>query len=179
MIYVALLRGINVGGKNKVEMSRAKALFEQMEFTDVVTYINSGNIIFRDETTPSDELVSHINQALEDEFGFPIKTIVRDIENIHLIKAGMPDEWVNDQTMRCDVMFLSGNLTEPKVLEQLTIKSGIDDIKYTVGTIIWRVDRDKVTKSGMMKLVGSELYKNMTIRNCNTLRKIARLMDEL
>ena len=49
MVYVALLRGINVGGKNIVEMARLKQAFEELGFTSVKTYINSGNVIFRAE----------------------------------------------------------------------------------------------------------------------------------
>ena len=57
------------------------------------------------------------------------------------------------------------------------IRPVIDDVRYESGAILWYVARSKVTRSGMLKLVGTKLYANMTIRNCNTLRKLDALMQ--
>lgn len=65
MIYVALLRGINVGGNNKVEMKKLKATFERLGFTNVVTYINSGNIIFEESTKAQNTIVAEIERAIK------------------------------------------------------------------------------------------------------------------
>ena len=78
--------------------------------------------------------------------------------------------------MRCYVMFLWEEADEPTVLDRLTIKKDIDDVKYVPGAVIWRVDRDKVTRSGMAKLTSDDLYREMTIRSCNTVRKLADMM---
>jgi uncharacterized protein (DUF1697 family) len=64
------------------------------------------------------------------------------------------------------------------VLEQLTIKDGIDDVKYVPGAIIWRVDRDVLTRSGMARLPSHDVYRSITIRNANTVRKLFELMAE-
>jgi len=69
-----------------------------------------------------------------------------------------------------------GGVDKRNVLKRLTVKKGIDDVKYVSGAVIWRVDRDKLTRSGMMKLTSDELYRQMTIRNCNTVRKLADMM---
>lgn len=74
--------------------------------------------------------------------------------------------------MKCDVMFLWDKYNNKSVIEQLTIKPEIDEVKYVHGALVWKVDRKNVTKSGMMKIVGTDLYRNMTVRNCNTVRKI-------
>jgi len=176
MVWLALLRGVNVGGKNRVEMARLRASFEQLGFEDVRTYINSGNVIFRHAEAPD---AAAIERALEAEFGFAIKVTLRDRRNVAAISAALPDDWVNDASMKCDVMFLWDHVDSRRALDELTIKPGIDDVKPVEGALIWRVDRPAVTRSGMMKMVGGELYKSMTVRNCNTVRKLAALMDGL
>ncbi len=179
MVYVALLRGINVGGNNKVDMKTLKTSFETLGHTDVITYINSGNIIFRSDNADVKQLETKLEKQIEDDFGLSIRVILRTLANISLVEKAIPISWTNDSTMKTDVMFLWEEVDSPRVLEQLTIKPDIDEVKYVNGAVIWRVDRDKVTRSGLLKIIGSDLYKLMTIRNVNTLRKIKRIMDEL
>jgi uncharacterized protein (DUF1697 family) len=173
VVYAALLRGINVGGKNRVEMPRLRESFERLGFGDVRTYINSGNVIFGHGRAPDE---TAIEKALKSDFGFQIKVVVRDRKNIEAVVEALPDHWVNDATMKCDVMFLWAHVDSPDVLDHVTVKPGIDDVNYVPGALLWRVDRPDVTRSGMMKIAGTELYKAMTIRNCNTVRKLAALM---
>jgi uncharacterized protein (DUF1697 family) len=176
-MYVALLRGINVGGKNKVEMKRLKETFERIGTTDVVTYINSGNIIFRDTKHTPKQLVTLLEKAIAEDFGFAVKVLIRDASNMQVVAKALPKHWVNDTTMKCDVMFLWEHFDNAKVLDSVTIKPDIDDVMYVPGAILWRVDKSLVTRSGMMRVAGSELYKHMTIRNCNTVRKLHSLMS--
>ncbi|HEU4749852.1 MAG TPA: DUF1697 domain-containing protein [Acidimicrobiia bacterium] len=176
MIYVALLRGINVGGKNKMAMPRLKRTFEEVGLADVTTYINSGNVIFTDSRRQPATIISALEKAIEQDFGFQIKVLIRDLAAIRKTINALPDNWTNDNSMKCDVMFLWDNFDRKDILDDLKIKPDIEDVVYVPGAIIWRVDRPNVTRSGMMKLVGTELYKGMTIRNCNTVRKLAELM---
>jgi uncharacterized protein (DUF1697 family) len=177
MKYVALLRGINVGGNNKVEMPRLKKLFEELDFKNVKTYINSGNIIFEAKGTPM-VLAKKIEKEIEKEFKFNIYVVIRDLKNIQKLDKAVPKEWVNDETMKTDVMFLWDDVDNKNVLKQVIIKPDIDDVKYLDGAIIWRVDRKAVTRSGLLKIVGTPLYKKITIRNVNTLRKLKELMEK-
>ena len=176
MIYVALLRGINVGGKNKVAMPRLKRTFEEVGLTDVTTYINSGNVIFKDSRRKPATIISALEKAIEQDFGFQIKLLILDLAAIRKTIKALPDNWTNDNSMKCDVMFLWDGFDRKDVLDDLKIKPDIEDVVYVPGAIIWRVDRPNVTRSGMIKLVGTELYKGMTIRNCNTVRRLAELM---
>ena len=176
MIYLALLRGINVGGKNKVEMSRLRATFEGVGLTHVRSYINSGNVIFGDDRRSAAKLTSLLEDAIATEFGFQVKVLLRDFDALSATAKAIPASWKDDSTMRCYVMFLWEDVDEPAVMDDLTVKEGIDDVMYEPGAIIWRVDRDVLTRSGMMKVTGSELYQSMTIRSCNTVRRLAELM---
>lgn len=79
MIYVALLRGINVGGKNKIEMRKLKATFEKAGMSEVTTYINSGNVIFSDSRRKPPRIVSVLEKAIAADFGLQIKVLIRDL----------------------------------------------------------------------------------------------------
>jgi uncharacterized protein (DUF1697 family) len=173
MTYIALLRGINVGGNNKIEMARLKAAFEQLGFTDVKTYINSGNVVFTASETSTSQLCRQVEAAIEKDFGLAVPTLIIDANQLAKIAAAIPADWTNDQTMKCDVLFLWSALDQPEVLEQLPINPKIEDVKYTAGAVIWRVDRTHQPQSGLIKIIGTKLYGQVTVRNCNTVRKLA------
>lgn len=177
IIYVALLRGINVGGKNKVAMRELSAAFEEAGMDSVKTYINSGNVIFSSTIRAKPRLVGLLEGAIAKRFGLRIDVLVRDIRSMRAVVETIPSHWTNDKAMKCDVMFLQDDVDRPSILKQLQFKPEIEDVRYVRGALVWRVDREAVTRSGMMKLVGTPLYKRMTIRNCNTTRKLLQLME--
>ncbi|MFS0821931.1 DUF1697 domain-containing protein [Bacillus sp. 1P02SD] len=177
MIYIALLRGINVGGKNKIDMKLLKQSFEQVGMNDVVTYINTGNIIFLNKGKSKTELSRLLEEAIHQDFGLQIKIVVRSIDDVRGIINAIPDSWKNDKDMKCDVMFLWDEIDDESVLENLLVKPNIDTVKYVPGAILWSVDKKNVTKSGMSKIIGTKIYKQITVRNVNTARKIYELMQ--
>lgn len=178
MIYVALLRGINVGGKNKVDMKQLKMTFERLGLRNVVTYINTGNIIFEQQEWTQDELVERIEQAIAQDFGLAIKVVLRSLEQYKKMMQHIPKQLSNDDRMKCDVMFLWEEVDDESSLSLLNVKPDIDTVSYVHGAILWSVAREHVTKSGMSKIIGTKLYKQMTVRNINTTRKIYELMKK-
>lgn len=179
MIYVALLRGINVGGNAKVEMSKLKLLFEKLGFKNVKTYINSGNVVFSDNKEQESELVAIIEAAIEKTFGFNVSVIVRDIKNIQALNKSIPGDWLNNSVDRTDVIFLWDDVDSPDILKQIKFKPEIENVEYNHGAIIWNIARDNVTKGSEAKLIYTPFYKKMTIRNINTVRKLLVLMEEI
>ncbi|MEH7224717.1 DUF1697 domain-containing protein [Bacillus sp. JJ1566] len=177
MVYIALLRGINVGGKNKIDMKMLKQTFGQAGMNDVVTYINTGNIIFSYEGLSKTELSRLLEEAIHKDFGLQIKVVVRSVDDVRGIINAIPDTWKNDKDMKSDVMFLWDEIDDESVLENLVIKTNIDTVKYVPGAILWSVDKKNVTKSGMSKIIGTKIYKQVTVRNVNTARKIYELMQ--
>ncbi|MDN7246402.1 DUF1697 domain-containing protein [Planococcus shenhongbingii] len=178
MRYVALLRGINVGGKNKLDMKSLKEVFERVGMVSVKTYINSGNIIFSSDELSAKSLSATLEQAIYENFNLQIRVLVYNFEDYEKIALAVPENWTNDNQMKSDVLFLWEEINNESVLGQLVAKPEIDQINYVPGAILWAVDRQLVTKSGMMKVAGSELYKHMTVRNVNTVRKIYALMKD-
>ncbi len=93
MRYIALLRGINVGGKHTVPMAELRACFESLGFTDVSTYINSGNVFFTTTQMNDETLIATISQKLHSTFGFPITTMVISAEDIRAALEAAPAWW--------------------------------------------------------------------------------------
>lgn len=176
--YVALLRGINVGGNNKVEMKKLRAIFEALGFSDVITYINSGNVIFASQRKDVGNFVAEIEAAIQKSFGFAVRVIVRDEKNIRAIEKAVPSAWSNDTKQRTDVLFLWDNFAKKSTLKLIAINQDIDTLTYVAGAIIWHItDRKYYAKSGLHKFIGTEAYKHMTARNINTVRKLQSLMS--
>jgi uncharacterized protein (DUF1697 family) len=177
--YVALLRGINVGGNNKVEMAKLKQTFERLGFASVKTFIASGNVVFRTEEQDAAKLIQRIESAIKADFGMHIKVVLRDQRSMSKLVKAIPTSWVNDKEMKCDVMFLREEVDNKTVLKQLPFDPAIEDVKYVPGAVIWRIDRDKAARSRMFKIVGTKLHEQMTVRNPNTVRKLYELMVQL
>ncbi len=177
MIYVALLRGINVGGKNKLDMKQLKQAFEQAGMTTVTTYINSGNIVFESEQ-PQHELSAHLEHMIQEAFQLDIPVMIRNQLEIAAVIEALPTEWTNDDLMKSDVLFLWDDIDDRTILDKLPLKPDIGSLHYIPGAVLVSIPREHVTHSGMNKLASSKLYRYMTVRNVNTTRQIYHLMLE-
>ncbi|MEI7653455.1 MAG: DUF1697 domain-containing protein [bacterium] len=177
MRYVALLRGINVGGNKKVEMKKLKATFEHLGYTDVVTYINSGNVVFDTRNTETKKLRNSIEQLMVKDFGFEVPTIVVSAEALQSIVKEIPSDWTNDDEWKTDVCFLWEEIDDSTTMEKLGYDETIETMVYIPGVVIWHVSRANQLKSKMVKVVGTKLYTQMTVRNVNTVRKLSALLD--
>jgi uncharacterized protein (DUF1697 family) len=172
MKYVALLRGINVGGNKKVEMRKLAAVFTQMGYSDVRTYINSGNVIF----SSKDKDFTQIEPALKKVFGFTIEVVIRDARSIKALVKKIPQVWTNDAEQKTDILFLWEGYSNKKTLALIKQKP-VDTLMYIDGAIVWHVMREDYTKSGIHDFIGTKVYKNMTARNVNTVRKLNELLS--
>lgn len=177
MKYIALLRGINVGGNNKIQMAELKASFEAVACESVKTYINTGNIIFSHANDDLPALVKILEAAIEQDFKLKIKVLLLTAEHFIQIAKAIPEDWRNDKEIKSDIMFLWEEYDKPEVIEQLNLLPDIDHVIYLPGALLWSVDRTHQSRSDMQKLIGTKLYKHMTIRNCNTVRKLHSLME--
>lgn len=175
MTYVAFLRGVNVGGNSIVSMAAIKEALVAFGLSDVRTYINSGNVIFTTRASDAQRLATRIEKALEQHTGLAIKVLVMDHKALKKLVDAIPSHWVDDKTMRTYVLLLWKELDDRNILERLPNKPGIDELRYTPGAVVWRVDRENVGKSHMNKMVGTPMYKKISIRSANTMRKLNEL----
>jgi uncharacterized protein (DUF1697 family) len=172
MKYIALLRGINVGKNRRVGMEKIRAVFELSGCVNVSTYINSGNVIF-ESALPKDAVGRRLEKALSDGFGFEIPLLVKTKKEMQNIAKAIPAAWQNDAKQRTDVAYLFRNIDSKMILDKLPIKREFVSLCYVKGAVIWNTDRKNLNKSRLNKLIGSELYRSMTIRNVNTARFLA------
>jgi uncharacterized protein (DUF1697 family) len=176
MRYVVLLRGINVGGKAKVPMPELRAVFEALGGADVATYINSGNVLVSDERGAA-ELAGAAEEAIEKAFGFPVAVVVRTEDQIAELCDAIPSEWTNDGEHRTDVMFLRDEADRPGLLDEIEHRPEVEDVRHLAGALVWHVLRKDANRSSARKLAGTELYRQLTIRNVNTVRKLRELLE--
>lgn len=179
MRYVVLLRGVNVGGGHRVPKADFRAVLEALGFYDVTIYINSGNAVFSSDIEPDKKAV---RAALEERFGFQIPTLVLPGEKIKAIAAAIPDDWTNDPPkpdksgQKSDVLYLFDDIDAPDVIEKLGHKPEVEIMKYVGGAVITNITRMNQSKGSLQKLIGSELYNSVTIRNITTAKKLAELV---
>ena len=173
--YVAFLRGVNVGGKSIVSMAVIKEALVATGLSDVRTYINSGNVIFSTGASDARRLTTRIEKALEEHTGMAIKVLLMDHTALKKLVGAIPRNWVDDSEMRTYVLLLWKEIDDRTILDRLPTKPGIDELRYTPGAVIWRVDRKNLAQSNMNRLVGKPLYKKISARSVNTMRKLNEL----
>jgi uncharacterized protein (DUF1697 family) len=177
MSYVALLRGINVGGNALVSMKELKTCFERLGLHDVLTYINSGNIIFKDSRRDLPKLTQLIESGIKAHCKMDIRVVIKSQKELAAICRKMPPEWVTDKIMRTDVMFLWDDVDTPEMIAAIPANPKVDRLLHLKGALIWNITRKDYGKSKVPKMIGSTFYKNMTARNSNTTRKLLELMS--
>jgi uncharacterized protein (DUF1697 family) len=177
-VFVALLRGVNVGGNNMISMSSLKQSFEKMGFTDVMTYINSGNIIFKSKEADARKLESKIEKMLVKEYELDSRVVLRSLAEMEYIVQNLPRTWTGDSKWRYNVIFLRHTIDSEKILAELEVKKDIEEVVYCPGALFWSAQISELTRTNMLKLSSRKIYLDMTIRNVNTTRKLYELMKK-
>jgi uncharacterized protein (DUF1697 family) len=177
--YVALLRGINVGGKNLIAMPALKAAFEEDGFDDVRTYIQSGNVVFSTGTSKQAELTRRIERMLRKTFGhYEASVALRSRTQMRSIVARAPAGFGSEPTLyREDVIFLMPRLKARTVVESVPIKEEVDRIWAGTGVVYFSRLTSRAAQSRLSRVVSMPIYQQMTIRNWNTTTKLAELVD--
>lgn len=178
-VFVALLRGVNVGGNNMINMKELKASFEKLGFTDVLTYINSGNIIFRTKDTDARKLEIKIEKMLSKEYKLDSKVVIRSLAEMETLVKSLPRSWDGDSSVRYYVMFLRHTIDSEHLFADLPINSEMEEVVYRPGTLLWSAQVADINKSKMAKLVSRKMFQDMTVRNLNTTKKLCDLMKKL
>lgn len=173
MKYVALLRGVNVGGNRTVPMRELRQIFEDMGFTDVTTYINSGNVIFSSASKP---ITTEIGQHMAAHFGFTIDMIVLSQAELAPVVQAIPHEWTNDTEQKSDVAFLFADVDSPDIVQSIGYRPDVETMRYVPGALVMNISRKNQLKGSLLKIVRTPLYRRMTIRNVTTTRKLAELI---
>jgi uncharacterized protein (DUF1697 family) len=177
--YLALLRGINVGGKNIIKMVDLKACFEELGFSNVLTYIQSGNILFQSGEKDKTTLTNKIEKELSKKFDYLSHLVTITHKELDGIVHEAPRGFGKDaETYRYDVIFLIAPLTPNEAMKSVSTKAGVDTAQAGKRALYFSRLTSKASQSHLTKIIGLPVYQNMTIRNWNTTTKLLALMEK-
>jgi uncharacterized protein (DUF1697 family) len=174
--YLALLRGVNVGGKNLVRMADLRQAFEELALDDVATYIQSGNVVFRAPRQGRVELAARLERELSLRFGMELKVVLLTEAQLREVVEDAP-EGFGGEAHRCDVIFLRKPLTVTRAFSVIETREGVDGAWQGKGVLYFARLAERASSSRLSKVVMTPEYQNMTIRSWGTTTKLLALMD--
>ncbi len=177
MKYVALLRGINVGGRNLLSMAEIRACLERKNFEQVTTYIQSGNVLFESDSKDAASLTAAIQKALSATFDHDAQVFLRSERQLKQVVEQAPKEWMTGADLRRNVAFLRKPLTASRAVAQIEPTDDVDFVKAGQDVVYMTTVISRVKQSRFTKIIKSPIYRDMTIRNYNTCQKILALMQ--
>jgi uncharacterized protein (DUF1697 family) len=179
--YVVLFRGINVGGKNKVPMADLKECLKQLGFTNISTYIASGNVILESDKS-ADEISTQIEEALPESFNLDneiIRVLVLTRDQLHAVINNKPEGFGEQpEKYHSDAIFLIG-IDSAQVMPVFKPRDGVDKVWPGNGVIYSQRLSSQRTKSRLNRIMATPEYKIMTIRNWNTTTKLLEIAERM
>ena len=179
MEYVALLRGINVGGNNKVVMSELREQIEAAGFGHVRTYINSGNLLFEAEA-PREDVAQRVEDLLASRYDFPIRLALLRAQDYLAQLDELPDWW-HGEVARRDALFYTRGLDRDHVRERIeAMELGDEAVHFGEHAVFWgKFDEKSFLKTAYHKrLLREDFYRQVTIRSGSTVEKIAAMVSQ-
>lgn len=179
MRYVALLRGINVGGNTLIKMAALRECVESLGFQEVRTYINSGNVLFETDEADTVVLAQSLEQAITKTFRHEVRVVVFTHDEWRAIIENAPMKWGHDsENYRYNLLVLLPPTTAVEAMEQCgDPKVDIEFAEPGEGVIYQGAQWRAITRTNYSKIVGKPIYKQMTIRNYNTSVKLLALLE--
>jgi uncharacterized protein (DUF1697 family) len=178
--FLALLRGINVGGKNIISKNSLRQAFEDMGFTNVLTYIQSGNILFRSEDRNTEKHTKKIEEFLSERFSFQARAVVLSENQLKSIIKEAPEDWGKNDKFRHRILFTLASANPKDIVEQLNpLRKGIEIVTIGPMVIYSTVARAHLSKSVLRKLPKTPEYQQITVRNHNTVNKLNKLFEKI
>ncbi len=175
--YIALLRGINVGGNKKVPMARLRELMEGLGYTDVATLLQSGNAVFTSKEKSPAKVVKQLEAAIAGEFGFEVSVVLRTRDELAAAIQANPLPGAEEAPSWFLVTFLS-DVPDPKRLAAIDPAAYLPDEFRLVGREIYaRFPKGIGTSKLATVLGGLKLGVTPTARNWNTVTKLLELAD--
>ncbi|MDR1901016.1 MAG: DUF1697 domain-containing protein [Treponema sp.] len=179
-VYLVLLRGINIGGNNIIKMDELKRLFEAMEFSNVTTYIQSGNVLCTAVERDKIKLTEKIEAVLFERLNRVVKVSALSLHELREVITEKPQGFGDDdENYKYDVVFLIEPLTANEAVKHFSTKDGVDTVYKGKNAVYFRRVKEHYRKSYFSKIAGSPIYQNITIRNWNTTKKLYELTAEI
>jgi len=178
--YIALLRSINVGGKNIIKMEQLKQAFVDMGFSDVKTYIQSGNVIFKTQESDTLDLMKRVEEQLQKTFSAEIKTLILTVDELAETIENAPGNFgAEPEKFRYDVWFLLPPTTVNDIVSKVRLCEGVDFLQTGKNAVYTSRLTSQMGRSYFSKIIQMPFYKNITIRNWNTTTKLLDLANNI
>ena len=173
--YIAFLRGVNISGKNKVPMAELKKGFEELDFSEVKTYLNSGNVAFSSDEDNIEVLTSQAETMINRKFGLDIPVFVISKGKLEDILQNAPEWWGDEKKEIYDnLIFIMPPATFAEVWGEIgEPKEELEKIKEYREAVFWSFSRKDYQKTNWWpKTASANISSKLTIRTANTVRKI-------
>jgi uncharacterized protein (DUF1697 family) len=177
---VALLRGINVGGKNIVKMSHLRTCFECIGLTNVTTYIQSGNVLFETAVKSIEKLSNAIELEMSERLrlkGIQVAVVVSHQQLANVVEKAPPGFGTEPQKYRYDVIFLRAPASAPDLLPAVALNPAVDQVFEANGVLYFQRLTERASESRLARITATNGYRSMTIRNWNTTVKLYQLLS--
>lgn len=176
--HVALVRGINVGGKNPVPMARLREVLTAQGFADVRTYIQSGNILLGAPGRAEEAVNEAVEAALREHFSVETVVVTLSADALRAVVAEAPADFGGDDAAyRCDVIFFRPGIVPAEVLPRVRCREGVDEAWSGSRALYFRRLEARRTASQLNRVLEMPEYKDMTIRNWRTTRTLEAMLD--
>lgn len=177
MKYIALLRGINISGKNKISMSELKSELEKNKYQNVSTYLNSGNVIFESDIDNKESIMKDIYKIIKNKFNLEIPVFIMTSLELEDILSHNPDWWGTDNKEIYDnIIFIIPPTTYNEVFDTIGSPNEYEKIQEYKNNIFWSFDLKNYRKSNWWsKTASTEISDKITIRTANTMKKILEI----
>jgi uncharacterized protein (DUF1697 family) len=174
--YIALLRGVNVGGKNKLPMDRLKAALTAAGFADVSTYIQSGNVFFASDEAEPETLQQRISAVIHADFELTVPVCVLSSQELNEAVGRAPEWWGRDEAATHNAIFVIAPATVEDIYAEVgQMKPEYENAAHHGRVILWSAPVATFSRTRLSRVVGTKVYDSITIRNANTTRKLCEL----
>ena len=172
--YIALFRGINVGGNNILPMKGLKEILETMGCEDIKTYIQSGNVVFHIQQEKPNKMAEEIGQKIFENYGFEPKVLLLQLADLRDAIANNPFDTKDGKALH--FFFLASNSKSPNLKQLYAVKSDSEEFKL-VKKIFYLYTPNGIGRSKLGAKVERHLGVPVTARNWNTVSKLISMVD--
>ena len=176
--YIALFRGINISGKNKIPMTELQKGFVELGFREVKTYLNSGNVIFSSETDDIRSLVMQVETMIKNQFDLDIPVFIISKEEMGNILDHAPYWWDDkNKEIYDNLIFMFPPTTFIEVFGEIgEPKEELEKIMNYKNVVFWSFNRKHYQKTNWWRgTANTSISSKLTIRTANTIRNIVKM----
>lgn len=178
MKYILLLRGINISGKNKIAMSKLKENLEDLGYQNVITYLNSGNVVLEAGDASKDKIAKEVYEMIKDKFQLIIPVYIIEVDELKELLDNHPSWWCTEnKEIYNNIIFIIPPCTYKEVYSLLGEPNNeLEKIKQYKNNIFWSYDLKEHRKTKWWsKTASSDIRDMITIRTANTVKKLLEI----